>query len=73
MFVSNKAKYRFALLFSISFILNGYSSGLPGISLGSVVFITYIFYSLIVILKHNKLITFGKRGINLSIVSCQVV
>lgn len=35
----------FAFWFSISFILNGYASGIPGLSLGSVVFVIIVFLS----------------------------
>ena len=36
----------FSFWFAISFILNGYASGLPGLSLGSVVFIILIIYAI---------------------------
>lgn len=36
-----------SFLFAFSFILNGYASGLPGLSLGSVVFIILVIYSII--------------------------
>ena len=35
-----------SFLFAFSFILNGYASGLPGLSLGSVVFVILVVYSL---------------------------
>ena len=37
----------FAFLFSISFILNGYSSGISGISLGSVLFLLFIIWAVL--------------------------
>ena len=37
----------FAFLFSISFILNGYSSGISGISLGSVLFLLFIIWAIL--------------------------
>lgn len=39
-------KSRFSFWFAFSFILNGYASGIPGLSLGSVVFLFLIFYTL---------------------------
>lgn len=37
---------RFAIWFALSFVLNGYASGIPGISLGSIVFIIMILLSI---------------------------
>lgn len=50
---------RFAFWFAFSFILNGYASGIPGISLGSFVFLFMIIVSFIINLgqiKRNNLI-----------------
>ena len=51
---TNKAIIRFSFWFALSFILNGYATGITGISLGSAVF---IIYSLITIVStfNNKL------------------
>lgn len=45
--IADKQHSSFAFWFAISFILNGYSSGVPGASLGTIVFVIMIFFSLL--------------------------
>lgn len=44
---SRSKKGALAFLFAFSFILNGYASGVPGLSLGSVVFVFLVLYSFV--------------------------
>lgn len=50
---SKRDRNRFAFWFSISFILNGYATGIPGFSLGSLVLVIYSVIALLVMTKHN--------------------
>lgn len=50
-----KNKKRFSFWFVFSLILNGYASGIPGISLGSVVFIVMVIYTLLKGISGRKL------------------
>lgn len=54
--LSNKRKDRVSFWMVFSLILNGYASGIPGVSLGSFVFILLIVYSLISNIKKGQLV-----------------
>lgn len=54
--VSDRMKNKYCFWFVLSFILNNYSSGIQGVSIGSVVFIMYTIHALVLIPKDIYLI-----------------
>ena len=62
--ISKKGKEIFAFFFALSFILNSYSSGIDGISLGAVIHIIYAIISIVLISKYGLKI--GKNAVQIS-------
>ena len=62
--ISKKGKEIFAFFFALSFILNSYSSGIDGISLGAVIHIIYAIVSIVLISKYGLKI--GKNAVQIS-------
>lgn len=61
-FVPQKTRNKYGFIFAISFILNGYASGISGISLGTLMFIFYSIYATLIVIKSEHRFRFGRTA-----------